>query len=120
MGSVMSHRDLTVWQKSMDMAVQVCELCKQLPKDELYGLTTQLRRVAVSVPANIAEGNARGTSKDYSRFLSIAKGSLVEADTFLTLAIRLSYLETEAVQPTFALITEIGKMLTVMRAKLGA
>jgi four helix bundle protein len=113
-----SHRDLVVWQKSMDLAVQVYRLTSQFPKNEMYRLTSQVTRAVASVPANIAEGNARGTRRDYAHFLSIAKGSLNETETFLLLALRLGYLREHETAQTLLLITEIGKMLTALRAKL--
>ncbi|HEX6370360.1 MAG TPA: four helix bundle protein [Longimicrobium sp.] len=113
-----SHRDLMVWQKSMDLAVQVYRLTGRFPKSELYRLTSQVTRAAASVPANIAEGNARASRRDYAHFLSIAKGSLNETETFLFLSLRLGYLREHETAPTLFLITEIGKMLTALRAKL--
>jgi four helix bundle protein len=113
-----SHRDLVVWQKAMDLAVDVYRLTQGFPKSEMYGLTGQIRRAAASVPANIAEGHARGTTKDYTHFLSIAKGSLMETETFLMLSVRLGYLTEEASASTLALITEISKMLTALRSRL--
>ena len=86
---IQSHRDLVVWQKAMDMSVQVYKLTEFFPKTEVYRLTSQITRSAVSVPANIAEGHARSTKKDYANFLAIAKGSLIETETFVMLAIRL-------------------------------
>jgi four helix bundle protein len=111
-----SHRDLVVWQKSMDLAVQVYRLTGRFPKSEMYRLTSQVTRAAASVPANIAEGNARGSRRDYANFLAIAKGSLNETETFLILA--LGYLREQELAPTLFLITEIGKMLTALRARL--
>ena len=102
----------------MDMAAQVYEQSKRFPRAETYGLAAQLTRAAASVPANIAEGNARGTAREYAHFLAVAKGSLVEAETFLLLAVRLNYLREEDVAPTLGLITEVDKMLTSMRGKL--
>jgi len=115
---VASHRELIVWQKAMDMTVQVYRLSDRFPRNELYRLTSQLTRAAASVPANIAEGNARGTRRDYANFISIAKGSLNETETFLLLATRLGYLSDQQTAPTLALVTEIGKMLTALRARL--
>ena len=89
---VKSHKDLSVWQKAMDFAVVVYRLVEKFPAKETYGLSSQLTRAASSVPANIAEGKARATTKDYAHFLSIARGSLMEAETFLLLAVRLDYL----------------------------
>jgi four helix bundle protein len=118
MADIRSHRDLIVWHKAMDMAVAVYELTQHFPKSETYGLTGQMRRAAASVPANIAEGHARGTAKDYAQFLAIAKGSLMETETFLLLSVRLEYLAEAATAETLALITEISKMLTALRKKL--
>lgn len=115
---VSSHRDLIVWQKAMDFTVAVYHLSAKFPKTEAYRLTDQITRAAASVPANIAEGNARGTSKDYAYFLSIAKGSLMETETFLVLAVRLNYLTEEETAAAFAVITEISKMLTALRSRL--
>ncbi len=118
MASIQSHRDLVVWQKAMDLAVMVYRLTQRFPKNETYGLASQLTRAVASVPANIAEGSARGSRKDYANFLAIAKGSLMEAETFLTLAVRLEYLREADAQPALALMVEISKMLTALRAKL--
>ncbi|MFN4978827.1 MAG: four helix bundle protein [Pseudanabaena sp.] len=118
MSEIQSHRDLIVWQKSMDLVVQVYRLSDRFPKVEMYRMTSQITRAVVSVPANIAEGNARGTRKDYANFLAIAKGSLMETETFLMLAVRLDYLTPQEVNPTLNLIVEISKMLTALRKRL--
>ncbi|HLK55812.1 MAG TPA: four helix bundle protein [Chthonomonadaceae bacterium] len=118
MGKIESHRDLIVWQKSIDMAVQVYRLTEKFPSHEKFGLTSQLTRAAASVAANIAEGNARGSTKDYAHFLSIARGSLMETETFLILATRLDYLHTDDLQTCLALIHEIDRMLIVLRSRL--
>src|SRR5262245_44142364 len=88
---IRNYRDLTVWQLGMDIAVRVYEATRNFPTDEKFGLTSQLRRAAASVPANIAEGHARATTKDYLRHVSIAIGSLAETATFIELAGRLSF-----------------------------
>jgi four helix bundle protein len=116
--AIASHRDLIVWQKAMDMAVQVYKLTEQFPDRERYALTSQVTRAAASVPANIAEGSARGGAKDYAHFLAIARGSLMETETFLMLAIRLTYLSEQETQPTLSLINEIERMLNSLRNKL--
>jgi four helix bundle protein len=118
MVKIESHRDLVVWQKAMDLAVQVYRLAGHFPPSEVYRLTAQITRAAASVPANIAEGHSRSTAKDYANFLAIAKGSLMEIETFLMLAVRLNYLGESEASPTLALITEISKMLTVLRNRL--
>lgn len=113
-----SHRDLVVWQKSMDLTVEIYRLAARFPRDETYRLVNQITRAAASVPANIAEGRGRGGRKDFANFLAIAKGSPLETETFLTLAIRLSYLAQEEAEPTLNLIIEISKMLTRSRSRL--
>jgi four helix bundle protein len=113
-----SHRELTVWHKAMDVAVQVYQLTERFPRSELYRLTSQVTRAAASVPADIAEGNGRASRRDYAHFLAIAKGSLNETETFLFFAMRLGYLREPEAAPTLALITEVGKMLTVLRGRL--
>ena len=113
-----SHKDLLVWQKSMDLAVDVYGLTRKFPKEETYRLVAQVTRSAASVPANIAEGYARATRKDYSHFLAIAKGSLMETETFLMLVARLGYVSKADSEPTMDLITEVSKMLTAIRRRL--
>jgi four helix bundle protein len=115
---IRSHRDLVAWQKAMDLAVAVYEISKQFPRQEMYGLTSQITRAAASVPANIAEGHARGSAKDYANFIAVAKGSLMETETFLMLSVRLGYLTDSCAEPVLHLITEISKMLTALRASL--
>ena len=115
---VESHRDLIVWQKAMDLAVETYRITSNFPASETYRLVSQITRAVASVPANIAEGSARGTRKDYANFLSVAKGSLMETETFLMLAIRLKYLSQEQAQPTLDLLTEVSKMLTSLRSRL--
>jgi|ERR1041384_1249 four helix bundle protein len=118
MSKIESHRDLIVWQKAMDLAVEVYALTKLLPREETYRLTAQITRSAASVPANIAEGHSRSTKRDYANFLAIAKGSLMETETFLMLALRLGYLKDEQTIRAMGLITEVSKMITTIRAKL--
>jgi four helix bundle protein len=113
-----SHRDLRVWQLAMDLAERVYALSARFPRNETYRLVMQLTRAAASVPANIAEGNARGSRKDYAHFLAVAKGSLMESETFLMLAVRLKYLSPAEAEPVLALITDISKMLTSLRRRL--
>jgi four helix bundle protein len=115
---VQSHRDLKVWQLGMDITEQVYQLSKSFPREETYGLTSQVRRSAASVPANIAEGNGRDSIKDYLRHLSIAVGSLCETETFLRLAVRLLYLEQNNADPLLRLIEEEGRMLRGLQKSL--
>lgn len=118
--NVSSHRDLVVWQKAMDLAELVYRLSSAFPRKEQYGLTSQLTRAVASVPANIAEGCARRSTKEYAQFVSIAKGSLMEAETFLILATRVDYIGASQTSPAFALISEVSKMLTSLRTRLEA
>src|SRR5689334_4706338 len=113
-----SHRQLEVWKRSMMLVKQVYVLTKPFPKDEMYGLTSQLRRAAVSVPANIAEGNERQTSRDYAHFLAIARASLAELETLLLLSWQLSYAEEAKVMPLVKEIDELSRMLNAIRSKL--
>ena len=117
-GKIQSHQDLVVWQKGMDLATRVYALVKLFPTDERFRLVDQLVRAAVSVPANIAEGHARGSRKDFVHFLSIARGSLMETQTLIELAVRVGHLGQTAAAPVLALITEISKMLSVLRSRL--
>ena len=116
--AILSYRDLTVWQKAMDLAIEVYRLTQGFPKTEEYRLTAQITRAAVSVPANIAEGHARGTRKDYANFISIANGSLAEVETFLTLSVRLGLALEADVEAATALASEIGRMLATLRTRL--
>jgi four helix bundle protein len=118
MRPIRSHRDLIVWQKAMDLAVEVYHLTSQFPSVERFRLVDQLARAVASVPSNIAEGTARSTRREYSRFLTMAKGSLREVDTFLLLAIRLGYLTTPTASPASGLISEVSKMITSLHRRL--
>ena len=111
------YEDLTVWQKSMDLAANYA-LGPLMPKSELFGMTSQMQRAASSVPANIAEGYQRGTRKDYARFISIARGSLAETETFLMLAMRIGHLPAGDATPCLEAAREVGRMLTSLKQKL--
>jgi four helix bundle protein len=115
---IKSYRDLLVWQKAMDLVVESYQLAKKLPHDELYGLVSQLRRAAVSVPANIAEGHGRRRLGDYLHHLSIASGSLTELETHLLIAVRLGYLQADEIKRVWEMATEVGRMLTGLSEKL--
>jgi four helix bundle protein len=107
--SVKRYHDLFAWQKAMDLAEQVYQISKAFPREELYGLTSQIRRSAVSVPSNIAEGHCRNGRREFVHHLSIALGSLGELETQLILAQRLGYLGENA--PIFELASETGRLL---------
>lgn len=115
---IRNYRDLAVWQRGMDIALAVYEVTKSFPADERFGLTSQLRRVAVSVPANIAEGHARSSTKDYLRYVSIAIGSLAETATFVELAGRLNYGNVEELRKIFEMTTEERRMLRALQKSL--
>jgi four helix bundle protein len=117
MAKVESHQDLNVWQKAMRLAVEAYRLTATFPRSEDNRMAAQITRAAASVPANIAEGHARGTRRDYANFLAIAKGSLAETETFL-LALELQFTTTDRAGATLDLIQEISKMLTALRARL--
>ncbi len=116
--SVRNHRDLLVWQRAMELVVECYQLTRSFPKSETYGLSSQLQRAAVSIPANVAEGHGRRSTKSYLQFLSIAAGSLCELDTHIELAHRLGYVLEENLQPVQQLMDEVGRMLTGLRRSL--
>jgi four helix bundle protein len=119
MSEIKNYRDLIVWQKAMTLAKEIYEATRAYPKGELFGLTQQLRRAAVSIPSNIAEGNGRGTKPDYIRFLQIARGSLFEAQTQIELSRDLSYLPDGVATQLCASCNEIERMLNSLITKLG-
>lgn len=117
-GTVQSYRDLDVWKKSIQLVKACYEATKSFPKEEMFGLTSQIRRSAVSVPANIAEGRHRNTAKEILNFLKIAYGSLAELETHLIIALELNYI-SEAQQNTVLTQTaEIGRMINGLRKAL--
>ena len=110
--AITHYKDLLVWQKSMDLAEKIYEAVKSMPKEELYGLSDQMRRAVISVPSNIAEGQQRSSTKDYIRFLHIARGSLGELETQIILCERLKYLEHEITYPLINQCDEIQRMIS--------
>jgi four helix bundle protein len=111
MDAIQSYRDLKVWQAAMDLAEDCYRLTKQFPRDEMFGLTSQIRRSASSVPANIAEGYGRDSTKAYVNHLRIAQGSLKEAETHLLLSQRVGITTAEPVDALLKRSESIGKML---------
>ncbi|WP_280164091.1 four helix bundle protein [Rhizobium sp. RU36D] len=109
--TINSYRDLKVWQRAMDLAVETYELTKAFPRDEVYGLVSQIRRSATSVPANVAEGYGRQMTGAYVHHLKIAQGSLKELETHLILSSRLNLISADRVEKVITLSEEIGKML---------
>ena len=108
---IQTYRDLTVWQQGMDLVVEIYRLANMFPQQEIFALTSQIRRAAVSIPANIAEGHGRLHRGDYLRHLSIARGSLMEVETHLQIAVRLNYLSRDQVKATWTLLQETGRLL---------
>lgn len=113
------HKDLDVWKLSMELCGEVYELTNQLPAEERYGLASQLRRAAVSIPSNIAEGAARNTPSEFSQFLSIAQGSLAEMDTQLDLCANyLNLVQPEDIHKLLDKVERVGRMITALRRSL--
>ena len=120
MTSIRSYRELIVWQKSIDLTVRTYGLTRRFPAEERYGLTSQMRRAAASVPANIAEGHARRSTGEFLQFLGIARGSLAEVETFLTLSERLDLIQSETSDSLLQDCAEINKMLTGLMRSLSS
>src|SRR5713101_9488402 len=106
-----SYRDLVVWQKSMQLVTDIYKTTRAFPREEIYGLTSQIRRAAVSIPSNIAEGQGRRTTLDFLRHLSIAYGSLREVETQILIARRLRYVAQTRVDEVMDLAGEVGRLL---------
>jgi four helix bundle protein len=111
MSEIKDFKDLLVWQKAMELSINVFWMTKKFPKEEVYGISSQLRRAAVSVAANIAEGHGRNTKGEYIQFLGIAKGSLAELETLLILSKELEYLNDESLTKNLDLIVTCNRML---------
>ena len=114
------YRDLVVWQQAMDVAVETYRLTSSFPKEEMFGLTSQMRRAAVSIASNIAEGEGRKSKNEFSHFLGIALGSKSELETQLILSERVNLLKTTDTEPIKRSLDDIGKMLTALRRKIGS
>jgi four helix bundle protein len=115
---IQTFRDLMVWRKSMELVTRVYQATKTFPKEEIYGLTSQVRRSAVSVPSNIAEGYGRFSRAEYLRFLQIANGSLCEMQTQLEISVNLGYLSKEGFSDIYEQSREIERMLSSLTKKL--
>ena len=118
--AINSHKDLIVWQKSMDVATEIYKITDIFPKSELYGLTSQMRRSAVSIPSNIAEGRKRGSRKDFRHFLVISYGSGAELETQIEISKRLNFANIENYKKVDELLLEVMKMLNKMLSNLRA
>ena len=116
--AIRSHRDLIVWQKAMDLTVSIYQLTKNFPKEETYGLISQIRRSSASIPANIAEGQGRRSSKEFQQFLANARGSLLELDTHLELSFRVGYISKNQHNEMREKISEVGRILNGLMRSL--
>lgn len=109
-----SYQDLEVWKKAMELVTDIYKVTQTFLKEELYGLTNQLRRASVSVPANIAEGWGRGTTREYIHFLRIARGSHLDLETLMTISRNLGYVNAQDQEPLLQKIQEINKMINAL------
>jgi four helix bundle protein len=116
--TVRQYRELKVWQSAMDLAECCYQATKGFPKDELFGMTNQIRRAAASIPANIAEGQGRQHTKEFLNFLGIVRGSLAELETHVLLSHRVGLLKESNTESILALADEIGRMLSGLRRSL--
>ncbi len=116
---VKTYKDLVVWQKAMQLVTQIYLTTKGLPKEEVYGLVSQIRRCSVSIPSNIAEGYGRNSTNDYLRFLQIASGALYELQTQLEICLNLKYLSKDIFEEIYEQSREIERMLGSLMRKLG-
>jgi four helix bundle protein len=117
---VKHYKDLLVWQKGMTLVKSIYALTAMFPREERYGLTSQLRRAAVSVPSNIADGQARQSTKEFLQFISHAEGSLAELETQLLLSVDLAFVQKNEISAALQEINELQKMLSGLRTKLAS
>jgi four helix bundle protein len=115
---VQSYRELIAWQKAMDFAAEVYRVTRSFPKEEMYGVTSQLRRAAVSIPSNIAEGQGRQTTGEFRQFLGHARGSLLETETQVLLSERLEYLDHKTIECLLHQAAEVGRILNGLMGSL--
>ena len=115
-----NYRDLVAWQKAMDLVVDIYRATEHWPGHEQYALTSQVHRAAISIPANIAEGQGRTSAKEFLHYLSIAHGSLREVETYVLLGERLEYLDTAKSSALMDLAAEVGRLLNGLRKHLRA
>ena len=115
---IQSNQDLKVWNLGMDLAVELYQISRAFPAEERFGLTSQIRKSAISVPSNIAKGHARSSTRDYIRFLRISKASLAELETQAILSQRLGYFDRETITPFLDQTRTLGRMLNSLISKL--
>lgn len=117
---VKSYKDLLVWRKAISLVKRIYQLTQSFPDTEKFGLISQMRRAAISIPSNIAEGQARHTRKEFVQFLSHSEGSVAELETQVILSVELGYCNSADIQEITSLTTELSKMLDSLRRKLEA
>ena len=120
MAEIHDYTDLIAWQKSRKLVLEVYRLLSTLPKEEQFALASQIKRAVISIPSNIAEGYGRGYRSEYTRFLSIARGSCYELDTQMMLCVDLHYLSKQQTAPVFAMLNDIKRLITALLKSLNA
>jgi four helix bundle protein len=113
-GARNSHKDLILWRKAMDLATEAHRLTRQMPRHETFGLVSQIRRAAVSIPSNIAEGSARRSTREFLAFLHIARGSSAELETQLHIARNVGYLAEQDLESALSRVDEVGRLLNAV------
>jgi four helix bundle protein len=113
--TIKSYKDLKVWQVAIDMVVDIYKLTGKFPRNESFGLASQIQRAMVSIPSNIAEGHARGTSREFHHYLSITLGSTAELETQLIIAAKLDYLELTTADEMLERVDKLGKMIRALQ-----
>ncbi|OAA30176.1 hypothetical protein AT15_00440 [Kosmotoga arenicorallina S304] len=120
----MSFKELDLWEKSIELVTDIYSLTKKFPKSEIYGLTMQMRRAAVSIPSNIAEGNGRGSSKEFIQFLIVSRGSLTELMTQVEISKRLGFIpkdeSKDLLEKMERIMMMLNKLITTLRSKLNS
>jgi four helix bundle protein len=117
--AVRNYTELIAWQKAMDLVEAVYTLSSRFPREEMFGLTSQIRKAAVSVPSNIAEGQGRWTTGEFIQFLGIAHGSLREVETQTRVAVRLKFVTQADAEPVFQVAAEVGRLIQGLKKSLG-
>jgi four helix bundle protein len=110
------HRDLVAWRKAMELVTEIYRVTRSFPKDELYGLVSQLGRAAVSVPSNLAEGHARNSRREFHQFIGQSRGSLAEMETQVEIAKNLGYIDAHVEAELMLRVSELGRILTGLRS----
>ncbi len=116
--SIGSHKDLEVWQKAMDLVESIYSLTKDFPREEIYGLSSQMRRAVVSIPSNIAEGRCKRSTREFVRYIGIASGSAAELETQLLISKRLGYVGEKTFDQVFSELDSVGRMLNKLYLRL--